>query len=123
MTNNVTVSVTSNYLEEQSFPEELRFVFTYHVTIKNQGQQAAKLLSRHWIITDGDEKVQEVKGEGVIGEQPLLQPGQQFEYSSGAILKTTVGTMQGNYQMLAEDGTTFLAVIEPFTLAVPNQVH
>jgi len=123
MINNITVLVTSQHLKDQSFPEELRFVFSYHVTIKNQGEQAARLLARHWIITDGNEKVQEVKGPGVIGETPVLQPGEQFEYSSAAILQTAVGTMQGNYQMIAEDGTEFLAVIDPFTLAVPNQVH
>jgi ApaG protein len=123
MTHKVTVDVIANYIEEQSLPEDLRFVFAYHITIKNEGQQAAKLLSRHWIITDGNEKVQEVKGPGVIGETPLLQPDESFQYSSGAILSTMVGTMQGSYQMIAEDGTEFLAEILPFTLAVPNQVH
>lgn len=123
MIHNVTVNVISNYIEDQSLPEDLRFVFAYHITIKNEGQQAAQLLSRHWIITDGNEKVQEVKGPGVIGETPLLQPGESFQYSSGAILNTMVGTMQGSYQMIAEDGTEFLAEILPFTLAVPNQVH
>ncbi len=123
MTHKVTVDVIANYIEEQSLPEDLRFVFAYHITIKNEGQQAAKLLSRHWIITDGNEKVQEVKGSGVIGETPLLQPDESFQYSSGAILSTMVGTMQGSYQMIAEDGTEFLAEILPFTLAVPNQVH
>ncbi|WP_191601049.1 Co2+/Mg2+ efflux protein ApaG [Marinomonas algicola] len=123
MTHKVTVDVVSNYIEEQSLPEDLRFVFAYHITIKNQGQQAAKLLSRHWIITDGNEQVQEVKGPGVVGETPLLQPGESFQYSSGAILNTMVGTMQGRYQMISDDGTEFLAEIPPFTLAVPNQVH
>ncbi|MFT2110716.1 Co2+/Mg2+ efflux protein ApaG [Marinomonas sp. 2405UD68-3] len=123
MINHVTVLVTTHYLKDQSFPEEQRFVFSYHVTIKNQGEQAARLLARHWVITDGNEKVQEVKGQGVIGETPILQPGEKFEYSSAAILQTAVGIMQGNYKMIAEDGTEFLAVIDPFTLAVPYQVH
>ncbi|MCZ2721160.1 Co2+/Mg2+ efflux protein ApaG [Marinomonas sp. 15G1-11] len=123
MINKVTVDVISHYLAEQSLPEDLRFVFSYHVTIKNEGEHAAQLLSRHWIITDGNEKVQEVKGPGVIGKTPWLQPGESFQYSSGAILNTMVGTMQGSYQMISEDGAEFIADIQPFALAVPNQVH
>jgi len=119
----VAVSVRTNYLEEQSSPEQGRYVFSYTVTLHNQGSSAAKLLSRHWIITDGDGKKQEVRGAGVVGEQPHLNPGDQFEYTSGTLLATPVGVMHGSYEMIADDGTRFDAAIPSFTLAVPRTLH
>lgn len=119
----ITVSVESEYLPEQSDAEGNRWVYAYHVSIHNGGDVAARLLTRHWVITDGEERVQEVHGEGVIGEQPSIAPGQTFEYSSGAVLETSVGSMRGSYQMLAEDGTCFDASIPVFTLAPPNTLH
>ena len=115
--------VDTAFVEEQSDPREKRFVFAYTITIKNEGDVPAKLLTRHWIITDANGKVQEVRGEGVVGEQPHLQPGQGFRYSSGAILETPVGAMQGSYQMLADDGRRFDAPIAPFRLAMPGVLH
>jgi ApaG protein len=100
-----------------------RFVFAYTITIRNQGTVAARLLTRHWLITDSNGKVQEVRGEGVVGEQPHLEPGQGFRYTSGAVLETPVGSMQGSYQMLADDGRRFDAPIAPFRLAVPGLLH
>ena len=119
----IQVSVESEFLPEQSDAEGKRWVFAYHVSIHNAGEVSAKLLTRHWVITDGEERVQEVHGEGVIGEQPSIAPGQTYEYSSGAVLETSVGSMHGSYQMLAEDGTCFDAVIPPFTLAPPHMLH
>ena len=119
----VAVSVRTNYLEEQSSPEQGRYVFSYTVTLHNQGSSAAKLLSRHWIITDGDGKKQEVRGAGVVGEHPHLNPGEQFEYTSGTLLATPVGVMHGSYAMIADDGTRFDAEIPSFTLAVPRTLH
>jgi ApaG protein len=119
----VDVSVTTRYLPEQSQPEQNRFAFAYNVTIVNQGQLPAKLLSRHWLITDGDGHVQEVRGAGVVGQQPLLAVGERHTYSSGTVMATRVGTMQGSYQMLAEDGKQFDALIAPFRLAVPGSLH
>ncbi|MBM6551506.1 Co2+/Mg2+ efflux protein ApaG [Marinomonas ostreistagni] len=119
----IVVTVRTEYLSEQSVPEDDRYVFAYHITMTNCGTVAAKLLSRHWVITDGNEKVQEVKGEGVVGQFPYLTPGESYDYSSGSVLETVVGIMQGSYRFLAEDGTEFDAPIAPFTLAVPNQVH
>ena len=119
----VDVSVTTRYLPEQSQPEQDRFAFAYDVTIVNQGQLPAKLLSRHWLITDGDGHVQEVRGAGVVGQQPLLAVGERHTYSSGTVMATRVGTMQGSYQMLAEDGKQFDALIAPFRLAVPGSLH
>ena len=119
----VDVSVTTRYLPEQSQPEQNRFAFAYNVTIVNQGQLPAKLLSRHWLITDGDGHVQEVRGAGVVGQQPLLAVGERHSYSSGTVMATRVGTMQGSYQMLAEDGKQFDALIAPFRLAVPGSLH
>lgn len=119
----IRVSVRSEYLPEQSDADSNRWVFAYHVTIRNEGDQPAKLLTRHWVITDAEERTQEVHGEGVIGEQPSISPGEEFRYSSGAVLETSVGTMHGSYQMLAEDGTCFDAEIPPFTLAPPNTIH
>lgn len=111
------------FLPEQSVPEEKRYVFAYTITIRNLGTVAAQLVSRHWIITDADNQVQEVRGLGVVGKQPLLQPGESFEYTSGSSLTTAVGTMKGSYQMAAEDGTHFDAEIPEFVLAMPRALH
>lgn len=119
----VDVSVTTRYLPEQSQPEQNRFAFAYSVTLVNQGQLPAKLLSRHWLITDGDGHVQEVRGAGVVGQQPLIAVGERHTYSSGTVMATRVGTMQGSYQMLADDGKQFDALIAPFRLAVPGSLH
>ena len=119
----IRIEVSTNYLIDQSTPEASRFVFAYHVKIINEGKSKAQLISRHWIITDGNDKVQEVKGSGVIGLQPQIESGSHFEYSSGAVLDTQVGVMQGSYQMLGEDGEQFDVEIPIFKLAVPNMVH
>ena len=119
----IDVSVTPQYLPEQSQPEQNRYAFAYTVTIENNGQLSAQLLARHWIITDGDGQVQEVRGAGVVGEQPLLAPGESHVYSSGTLMNTSVGFMQGSYQMIAEDGHAFDAPITPFRLAVPGALH
>ncbi|TBU86261.1 Co2+/Mg2+ efflux protein ApaG [Phytopseudomonas dryadis] len=119
----IDVSVVTRYLPEQSQPEQSRFAFAYNVTIVNNGQVPAQLLSRHWLITDGNGQVQEVRGAGVVGEQPLIAPGTSHSYSSGTLMATQVGTMQGSYQMLAEDGIRFDAPIAPFRLAVPGALH
>ena len=121
--NQIDVSVTSRYLPEQSQAEHNRFSFAYTVTLHNRGQQAAKLLSRHWLITDGDGRVQEVRGPGVVGQQPRLEPGAQYSYSSGTLITTRVGFMQGSYQMQTDDGATFDAPIAPFRLVVPGALH
>ena len=118
-----SVTVTTAFIEEQSDDENHRYVFSYTVTIRNTGSVAAQLISRHWIITDSAGKVQEVRGLGVVGEQPLLQPGEQFEYTSGTVIATPVGTMHGSYQITAEDGTQFDAEIAPFTLSMPRVLH
>ena len=119
----IKVAAQAFYLEEQSDPAQDRYVFAYTVVIQNQGNMAARLLSRHWIITDANNKVEEVRGEGVVGEQPYLRPGEGFQYTSGAILDTSVGSMQGSYQMLADDGVTFDAEIPPFVLSIPRTLH
>jgi len=119
----IRVDVATSYVEDQSNPTEGRFVFAYTITIRNEGQVAARLMTRHWIITDANGKVQEVQGEGVVGEQPHLKPGQGFRYSSGAILETPVGVMQGSYRMVADGGEVFDAPIAPFTLAMPGMLH
>ncbi|MCU9949541.1 Co2+/Mg2+ efflux protein ApaG [Pseudomonas solani] len=119
----VAVSVTTRFLPEQSQPEQNRFAFSYTVTIRNDGELPAKLVSRHWVITDGDGHVQEVRGAGVVGQQPLIEPGASHVYSSGTVMATRVGTMQGSYQMVAEDGKRFDAEIAPFRLAVPGALH
>ena len=111
------------YIPDQSDPENNRYVFAYTVTIKNLGEIAAQLVSRHWIITDGNNEVQEVRRLGVIGKQPLLQPGESFQYTSGSALTTPIGTMKGAYQMVAEDGTHFEAEIPEFVLASPRALH
>ncbi len=112
----IDISVEPTYLPEQSEPENAKYVFAYTVTMSNTGQAAASLLTRHWIITNGDGDKEEVRGEGVVGEFPHLKPGQSFQYTSGSVLKTPVGTMSGSYQMRAEDGTKFDAPIPTFTL-------
>jgi ApaG protein len=111
------------FIPGQSSPEDGRYVFAYRITIRNAGTLPAQLVSRHWIITDANEEVQEVRGLGVIGQQPLLQPGESFEYTSGCALATPVGTMRGTYQMIAGDGTHFDAAIPEFVLAVPRVLH
>jgi ApaG protein len=119
----IKIDVRTEYIDSQSDPDERRYAFSYTITILNEGVVSAKLISRHWIITDSDGKVQEVRGKGVVGEQPLLEPGQGFRYSSGAIIETPVGTMQGSYQMQAEDGVEFDAPIAAFRLAKPGMLH
>ena len=117
------ISVDTCFLDDQSVPEESRFVFAYTIHIRNEGKVPARLLGRHWLITDGNGKVQEVVGEGVVGEQPWLRPGERFEYTSGAVLETDIGTMRGSYDMLADDGTRFAAPIPAFTLSIPRTLH
>lgn len=119
----VNVSVETEYLEEQSLPEDDRFVFSYHIAIRNDGEQGATLRTRHWFIADGNADVHEVKGEGVIGEQPTIEPGETYRYSSGSVLQTRVGSMRGYYVMEADDGTLFHATIPVFTLALPNALN
>ena len=119
----IRVDVDTSYLEDQSDPKEQRYVFAYTITIRNEGQAPARLLTRHWIITDSNGKVQEVRGEGVVGEQPYLKPGQKFRYSSGAVLETPVGAMQGSYQMVCDDGEQFSAPVAAFRLAMPGLLH
>jgi len=119
----IQVSVQSYYIKEQSEPDAQHYVFAYKVNIKNKGSVAAKLLSRHWIITDAEGNTQEVTGEGVIGEQPHLGPGDTFEYTSGTQMETPIGSMHGSYQMIADDGVTFDADIPAFTLAFPRALH
>jgi ApaG protein len=119
----VSVEVETAYLEDQSAPQSERYVFGYTITIRNDGSVPAKLLTRHWIITDAEGRQQEVRGEGVVGEQPHLKPGQGFRYTSGAIIKTPVGAMQGSYQMIGDDGEHFEAPIAPFRLAKPGLLH
>ena len=117
------IDVDTRFLDEQSAPEEDRYVFAYTIHIRNQGKVPARLLGRHWLITDGNGKVQEVVGEGVVGEQPWLRPGEGFEYTSGAVLETDIGTMRGSYDVLADDGTRFAAPIPAFTLSIPRTLH
>lgn len=119
----ISVEVETSYLEDQSEPRERRYVFAYTITIRNEGEVPAKLLTRHWVITDANGRVQEVRGDGVVGEQPYLKPGQGFRYSSGAVLETPVGAMQGSYQMVDDDGATFDAAIPAFRLAIPGMLH
>jgi ApaG protein len=119
----IRVEVETAFLEDQSDPGEKRYVFSYTITIRNEGKSPARLMTRHWLITDANGKVQEVRGDGVVGEQPYLKPGQGFRYSSGAVLETPVGVMQGSYQMVADDGHRFDAPISPFRLAMPGVLH
>jgi len=119
----IAVSAATQYLVEQSDERAGRYVFAYTITLRNLGSVAAQLVSRHWIITDAQGLVQEVRGLGVVGAQPLLKPGESFEYTSGTSIATPVGTMRGAYQMVAEDGTKFEAPIPEFTLSVPRVLH
>lgn len=119
----IRVVARSQYVEDQSNPALARYVFAYTITIENTGDVAAQLLSRHWIITDANGKVEEVRGDGVVGEQPLLVPGETFRYTSGAVLETPLGTMHGSYRMIGQDGLSFDAPIPAFRLAVPNALH
>ena len=119
----IRIEVETAYLDQQSDPEQGRYAFAYSITITNEGALAAQLLSRHWIITDANGGVQEVRGEGVVGEQPLIGPGEGFRYSSGAVIPTPVGSMRGAYQMVDESGRRFEAPIAAFTLARPGALH
>jgi len=119
----IAVSVRTAYISDQSDPDGGRYVFAYTINIKNTGSVTAQLISRHWVITDANDLVQEVRGLGVVGEQPLLRPEESFEYTSGAAIATPVGTMRGSYQMVAEDGVQFDAPIPEFTLSVPRVLH
>ena len=119
----IRVDVETRFVDSQSDPDSSRYVFAYTITIRNEGPQAARLLARHWLITDANGKVREVSGEGVVGEQPLLQPGEGFRYSSGAVIETPVGAMEGSYRMISDDGSHFNAQIAPFTLAIPGALH
>jgi ApaG protein len=119
----IAIEIATRFLDEESAPQDDRYAFAYTIGIRNEGEVPARLLSRHWIITDANGKVQEVRGEGVVGEQPWLRPGDRFEYTSGAVLETPCGTMRGSYAWLADDGTAFEAPIPPFTLSVPRTLH
>lgn len=119
----IDISVQTQYLQEQSDPANSRYAFAYTIGIENRGEEPVKLVSRHWIITDDNNQVEEVRGPGVVGLQPLIQPGQKFVYTSGAVLTTQFGTMQGSYEMLKPDGSRFDAPIPAFLLARPHSVH
>jgi ApaG protein len=119
----IQVEARPAFLADQSDPAKGQYVFAYTIRITNTGNLTAQLISRHWIITDGEHRVQEVKGLGVVGQQPVLKPGESFEYTSGASLPTAVGTMHGSYQLVAEDGHSFEAPIASFTLSVPRTLH
>ena len=117
------IAVETRFLDDQSAPEERRYVFAYTIRIRNQGKAPARLLNRYWRITDGNGKVREVEGDGVVGEQPRLRPGEGFEYTSGAVLETDIGTMRGSYGMVTDDGTEFATPIPEFTLSIPRTLH
>jgi ApaG protein len=119
----IRIRVATQYVDDQSEPEIDRYVFAYTITIENKSDISTRLLSRHWVITDANGNVQEVSGDGVVGEQPKLGPGETYRYSSGAVLETPVGAMQGSYKMQTDDGIDFDAPIPPFTLAVPGMLH
>ena len=123
MKNLITISVSTEYLDNQSKPEDGRYVFAYHITIENHANQAVQLLSRHWIIVDANQERKEVRGLGVIGEQPTLAPGGIYKYTSGVVLATPIGTMEGTYQLTHHEGESFDAAIEPFLLSIPHAVH
>lgn len=123
ITNGIRVTVSSNYIPAQSAPKARRYVFAYTVRIANEGTEAAQLKSRHWIITDGNGKIEQVRGPGVVGEQPMLRPGEHFEYTSGCVLETPRGSMEGSYQMQRSDGTEFDATIAPFALMLPYTLN
>ncbi|MCD9028909.1 Co2+/Mg2+ efflux protein ApaG [Luteimonas sp. BDR2-5] len=117
------IQIATRFLDDESVPDDDRYVFAYTIRIRNIGQRPAQLLARHWIITDANGKVEEVRGDGVVGEQPRIEPGEAFTYTSGAVLETPVGTMQGSYDMLGDDGAQFEAPIPPFTLSIPRTLH
>ena len=119
----IDVRVQTRFVPDQSKPDDNRYVFAYTITLRNAGNMPARLLARHWVITDANGKVEEVRGDGVVGEQPWMRPGDDFEYTSGAVLETAVGTMGGSYEMLADDGTRFQAPIPRFTLSIPRTLH
>ncbi len=119
----IAIEVETHYVEEESYPADERFVFAYTITIRNNGDTPAKLLTRHWVITDGHGKVEEVHGEGVVGEQPHIGPGDYFRYTSGAVLDTPIGTMEGSYQMLSDSGEHYDTPIPLFTLSQPHSLH
>lgn len=119
----LAITVATRYLAAESAPAEERYAFAYTIRIRNDGAVAARLLGRHWTITDAVGDVREVDGDGVVGEQPWLRPGEEYSYTSGAVLPTPLGTMVGSYRMLADDGTRFEAPIPPFTLCVPHSLH
>ena len=123
MSQNINVDVDTLYIESESSPVNSQYVFAYTITITNEGTEAAKLMTRHWVITDANGHVEEVHGDGVVGEQPYLRPGEGFQYTSGAVLKTPVGTMSGSYQMLADNGSNFDAEIPEFILSSPRTLH
>ncbi len=120
---NICIQVATDYVDEQSEPDSDRYVFAYTITITNNGDVPARLISRHWVITDANGKVQEVQGEGVVGEQPYLKPGEGFQYTSGTMLETSMGTMGGSYQMVSDDGKHFDALIPEFLLSAPRTLH
>ena len=119
----IDVQVRTRFVPDQSRPDDNCYVFAYTITLRNAGSVPAQLLARHWVITDANGKVEEVRGDGVVGEQPWMRPGDDYEYTSGAVLETPVGTMGGSYQMLADDGTRFEAPVPPFTLSIPRTLH
>ena len=123
VTRGIRVKVRSTYVPERSVPQQKHYFFSYHIRISNEGRETAQLLSRHWIITDAGHRIQEVRGLGVVGQQPMLKPGESFEYTSWASIATPGGTMHGTYEMRAEDGHTFEAAIPSFTLSVPRTLH
>ena len=119
----ISVKAVTNFVNDQSLPEEGRFVFAYTITVTNNGQIAATLLRRNWLITDANCKITEVRGDGVVGEQPRILPGESYQYTSAAILETPVGCMQGSYELIADDGVEFDAPIPVFNLSMPNTLH
>ncbi|GAB4211740.1 MAG: Co2+/Mg2+ efflux protein ApaG [Sandaracinaceae bacterium] len=123
LTDGIRVTVASRYIPEQSVPRLKRFVWAYTIRIVNESTRAAKLVSRHWVIVDAKQKVEEVRGPGVVGEQPRLEPGQSFQYTSGCVLQTSRGTMRGTYQMVRDNGSTFDAEIAPFALELPQTLN
>ena len=123
MSQSINVDVDTLYIESESSPVNSQYVFAYTITITNEGTEAAKLMTRHWVITDANGHVEEVRGDGVVGEQPYLKPGEGFQYTSGAVLKTPVGTMSGSYQMVTDNGSNFDAEIPEFILSSPRTLH
>ena len=119
----ISISTVPSYLPAESDPENDRYAFSYTIIIRNVGQNTAQLISRHWIITDGADRIQEVKGLGVVGRQPLLEPGEVFEYTSACVLPTPIGNMRGTYRMVTEEGTPFDLPIPEFMLAMPRMLH